>query len=251
MSLNATVNFLYWMPMEDNLEAGIVVNTLETTLTKGKIIDFGFEYKPAFTVGIGYGLERDNWDFSADYTHLRSTMKISPKLSLGEHISPLLLMPQITGTNNYDSLKETWHLTFDFIDAALSRSYFNGTQLTFKYFLGLRGAWIYQNLKSQFGSLGNTVRGVSTGNGIVDSTLKSDSWAVGPRTGFNGNWIIGKGARLYGNGAIDLLFTRYQLNRLETSTLLNFTYQMSENQINTLRTHIDLELGLGWGFHFW
>lgn len=251
MSLNAAASFLYWMPMEDNLEAGVIINTNEATLTKGQVTDFGFEYKPAFKVGLGYGLERDNWDFFTEYTRLRSTMKISPKISNGEHISPILLMPQITGTNNYDSLKEKWHLTLDFLDAALSRSYLNGSQLAFKYSFGIRGGWISQNLKSQFGSIGNTVRGVTTASGIVDSTLKSDSWAVGPRVGLNGNWRLGGGARVYGNGAADLLFTRYQLSRQESSTLLNFTYKMNEKQINTLRAHIDLELGLGWGSHFW
>jgi len=249
-SLNTNFSFLYWMPMEDNLEPGVMIDTNSATLTKGEIIDFDFEYKPGFNIGISYGLERDHWDFSANYTRLRSEMKTTPNITAGNHISPIILMPQIAGTNNYNSVTEKWHLTLDFIDAGLSRSYFNGTQLTFRYFLGARGAWIYQNLNCQFGSVGNSVRGISTSNGVVDSTLKSNSWAVGPRIGLNGNWMVGNGLRFYGNGGADLLFTRYDLNREESSTLLNFTYKMNEKQINTLRTHLDLELGLGWGSHF-
>jgi hypothetical protein len=249
-SLNTELSFLYWMPMEENLEPGVIIDTTAPTATKGDVIDFDFQYKPGFKVGLGFGFEYDNWDFSALYTRLRSTMKTEPNVAAGRHISPLLLMPQITDDNNYDSLNEKWHLTLDFLDALLSRSYFNGTQLAFCYFFGVRGAWIYQNLINQFGSVGNTVRGISTANGIVDSNLVSDSWAVGPRAGLNGNWKIGKGARIYGNGAADLLFTRYRLSRKESSTLLDFTYDISKKEINCLRAHIDLELGLGWGSHF-
>lgn len=249
-SLNGEISFLYWMPMEDNLEAGAIINTSEATTTQGEILNFNFDYKPGFKVGIGYGLESDHWEFSSEYLRLHSTMTTTPNLSQGEHISPIILMPQISGTNSYDSLQETWHLTLDVLDAFLSRSYFNGTQLTFDYFFGIRGAWIYQNVISQFGSIGNTVREISTASGLVDSTLKSDSWAVGPRVGLQGNWILGKGIRIYGNGAADLLFTRYSLSRKEFSSLLNLTYNISQKMINTLRTHLDLELGFGWGTHF-
>lgn len=249
-SLNADLSFLYWMPMEENLEPGVILDTSAPSLTKGEIIDFDFQYKPGLKVGLGFAMEYDNWNLSAEYTRLRSRMKMRPQLSSSEHISPIILMPQITGTNNYDSLEEKWRLTLDVIDAYLSRSYFNGTQLSFSYFFGVRGAWIYQSLINQFGSIGNSVRGTSTSNGIVDSTLTSDSWAVGPRVGLDGQWMMDRGVRLYGNGGVDLLFTRYHLSRKEFSTLLNFTYQMSEKGINTLRGHLDLELGLGWGSHF-
>lgn len=249
-SLDADLSFLYWMPMEENLEPAVILNTAAATTTKGKIVDFNFQYKPGFKVGLGFAMEYDNWNLSAEYTRLRAQMEMTPHLAAGEHFSPILLMPQIAGTNNYDSLREKWTLTLDIIDAYLSRSYFNGTQLSFSYFLGVRGAWIYQNLVNQFGSIGNSVRSVSTSNGIVDSTLKSDSWAVGPRVALDGRWMMSEKIRLYGNGGVDLLFTRYKLSRQESSTLLNLTYQMSEKGINTLRAHLDLELGLGWGSHF-
>jgi hypothetical protein len=249
-SLDTTGTFLYWMPMEENLEPGILLNTSSSTLTKGEVVDFSFSFTPAFKLGLGFGMEEDQWVFMMEYTRLRSSMKTSPNVPAGDAISPILLMPQITGSNNYNSVQQRWHLTFDFVDACLSRSYFNGTQLSFCYFFGVRGAWIYQSLVNQFGSIGNTVRGISTSMGIIDSTLKSDSWAVGPRVGLNGNWHLGKGARIYGNGAADLLFTRYKISREESSTFLGLTYDVNQRQINTLRAHIDLELGLGWGSHF-
>jgi len=250
-SLDANLSFLYWMPMEDNLEPGVILNTTQATSTKGKVIDFDFEYKPGLKVGIGFDMTYDNWKACSEYTRLHSHMQINPSIPFGEHISPIILSPQITSTNNYDSVVERWNLTLDFLDLFLSRSYFNGKHLTFSYGFGLRGAWIYQSLINQFGSIGNSVRGVSTLNGIVDSTLKSDSWALGPRVTLNGNWMICNGIRVYGNSGIDLLFSRYKLSRKEFSTMSNFTYTLKELGLNTLKTHLDLEVGLGWGTHFW
>jgi hypothetical protein len=249
-SLDAQLSFLYWLPTEDNLEPSVLLNTHSSTEIKGDVTLFAFSYKPAFQLGIGYKTEEDNWRWMATYTRLRSTMHNSPNVPAGEHLSPILLMPQITGTNNYDELNQKWNLTLDFLDLMLSRAYYSGKELKCTYFFGLRGAWISQVMHNQFISLGNIVRGVSTPAANVVSSQQSNSWAVGPSTGIEGRWDITKKGRFFGSCTFDLLFTHYLLKRVDSSSLLNLSYQIQEQNINTLRAHIDLELGLGWGSHF-
>ena len=239
-SLYTDVSFLYWMPMEDNLEPAIRLSSSDITASKGTVIDFDFQYKPAFKVAMGFETEYDNWDFFAEYTRLRSFMKTNSSTNTGQSLSPILLMPQITGDTTYSFVDEKWRLTLDFLDIALSRSYFSGEHLTFCYFYGARGAWIYQNLSQQF----------SNPTAIVNSSSTTYSWAAGPRVGLNGHWNATQKGRLYGNGAADLLFTRYDARREESSNS-NPGYRFREGSINTLRAHLELELGIGWGSHFW
>jgi len=141
----------------------------------------------------------------------------------------------------YKSVSQKWELDMDLIDLDLGRWYYVGTKLTFRPSLGLRAALIKQDVDMQYTSTTNTLK--------IDSETKS--WGLGPKVALDANWNIGCGFRVYGNGEADLLYTRYttlssHLTNTDHAAFASNVYDTQDN-VGTVRSHIELETGLGWG----
>ncbi len=113
-------------------------------------------------------------------------------------------------SGNHDSHK------FSYNDAHLgfSRPFYFGKSLTADFSTALRGLWISDEFEGH-----------------------QKSWAVGPRFGFDSNWLLGSGFRLIGDMSQSVLYTRY-------------TERKGSNDYNTLRAVTETSLGLGWGSYF-
>ena len=164
----------------------------------------------------------------------------------------------------------------DLADLMTGREYYVGTKFVFKPSFGLRGAFIRQKLIDSFAGL----PGAGGSGGLHsqtdapafggDTTLSIDgisqfwnrSWAVGPKMGLDISWKLGSGFRAIGNGSADILYTRY--NGLKNNSFVHFTFtdgmadyytvttlRTKQKNLGLLRTHLDLELGFGWGMYFY
>jgi hypothetical protein len=125
----------------------------------------------------------------------------------------------------------------------LGRWYYLGTQLTVRPSIGARVAWIYQKRGAQYTNV------LNPGNFAINSQENSNSSGIGPRFALDTNWMIGSGFRFFGNSEFDVLFTRYYRDSHGTvnnpGTVL-ILYKKSSD-VRELRTHLDLEWGMGWG----
>ncbi len=106
---------------------------------------------------------------------------------------------------------------YSYNDAHLGfcRPFYLGKMLTADFSTSLRGLWVSDQFKSDH----------------------QKSWAVGPRFGFDSNWLLGSGFRLMGDLAQSVLYTRY-------------TQRPGADGYNTLRSVTESSLGLGWGSYF-
>jgi hypothetical protein len=290
--------FLYWQAREENLELGLISrNDPEGMITGGdspfnttysnkmKVINPHFTYRPGFKVALGANLDYDNWDARAEYTWFHSNISTGinplPRNTAtaippnGQYLYPI---QGAAGSIQFDGTPfffqdghQSWNLKMDFLDVSLARSYYWGTKLTLRPFFGARGAWIRQHLNTVLNGnnlyeIADLVTDVS--NGYDKATLGnvSTSWGVGPRAGFESNWLLGYGTRLIGNGSADILYTRYSLRTSEQLANQNSpsTWNQTDfgiespidsnvsvsQEIDLLRTHAEFELGLGWGSYF-
>lgn len=267
----ATGSFIFWQLSQDNMDVAFADNQsnadyITNNQLNGHLVQMDFDYKPGFKVGLGVNFDRDDWDAYADYTRIRASNTTSTNgLSLpsGE-AAPLLPTwghPYVLQTNAYNTASEHWECHLDFADLNLSRVYYVGTQLTFRSFFGARAAWIRQHVHAQYVNLSYSN---STGSfvevpGVQDVYQRNHSWAVGPRVGVNTNWLVGQGIRFFGNANADVLYTKYKLQNKTTFVVRNAvgSYEPGQNlfavdseHVKALRTHLDLELGLGWGSYF-
>jgi hypothetical protein len=205
-----------------------------------------FDYKPGFKVGMGGYFDHDNWDMHAEYTwfhNSQSTSEEAPSdITLGQ-ILPMWGFPDSMLTE-YSSVSSDWDLKMDIAELDLGRSYYVGTKLTFRPNFGVRAAWIRQTADLEYAASAE----FEAGPEVTDISEKSSSWAVGAKTGLDTNWYIGSGFRVFGCGEADLLFTRYTtLSFSEEHTDVTSNVNVKQKSLNTVKPHLDLELGFGWG----
>jgi hypothetical protein len=265
-----TASFIYWQLVQDNMEVAFVDKLSNAKYlanqVRGKPSQMNFDYKPGFKVGLGMNLDLDYWDVYADYTMLHAKNHAStnsPTLPKGG-IGPLFPTgghPSVVPTNVYNGASENWRSNLDLVNLDLGRSYFVGTQLTFRPFFGMRGAFITQNTHYTYvnHSFISAIEPFEV-PGVMNVFNRAHSWGVGPRVGLNTDWMLGLGIRFFGNANVDVLYTKYKVKNnatfIATTTVDgvaaegdNFFFK-SISKAPTLRTHLDLELGLGWGSYF-
>lgn len=244
--LYVSASFTYWQPIQSNMEICVVGTGSDETFT-GSVENFNADFEPGFKVGVGMNFDHDSWDTQMVYTWFRGNTHESVTAGEDEVILPLWTSPVdlISNGIEFGSASESWKLHMDLLDWELARSYYVGRKLTFRPFIAVRGAWIRQNLNVSYESpLVQTSASL-----FVDK--KSHSWAVGPRMGIATNWIFCDDFRIFGNGAADILFTRYtSLKSVDTHVGRSTTeFVIRQHDYNAIRTHLELELGLGWGMY--
>lgn len=242
----ANASFIYWQPLQENLELCFVTDTTSTNFLDGKFVNMDFDYKPGFKVGLGMNFDHDNWDTCLEYTWFHGSHKQSA--SVDTQTQAILAMRghlEVTDFTTYASANEKWRLNMDFLDLDLGRTYYVGTKLMFRSAFGARGAWIRQKLKANYAT------------DLLDTasvSQRANSWAVGPRASLCSNWVIGEGFRLFGNGAADILYTRYTSLK-ESSSFVSAAgvtqdaISASQGKLGYLRPHLEMQLGLGWGMY--
>lgn len=259
-----TATFTYWQASQDNMELGTKLNVTDVSsdpaVTSQQYLDMNFGFKPGFKVALGMNFDHDNWDSQVVYAWFRGTSESTTTLDASN--TNFFILPNFGGevvdaNDRFTSAKETWRLHMDLLDWELARSYYNGTSLTFRPFVALRGAWIREYM-TETSTGTNAV--TNPGSRELVARAKANSWAVGPRVGIATNWLLGEGFRLFGNGAGDILYTRYtslgeksQETGILTATNLPIAPTLSyysQRDLGLLRPHLELELGFGWGTYF-
>jgi len=251
-------SFLYWMAMEGGLDLIAVEDTVPSDPVHVSLAQMKYKYKPGFKAGIGLNFDTDDWDGWVEYTNFHS--HTNRRISVGS--SPSLIIIPVISTGGvapnfaYTFVNEKWALKLNIGEAAVSRWYYVGQNLVFNTSFGGRGAWISQKLRFHLENPNGSILGsnITPPGTISNFTYSSSSWGAGPEVGLNTEWNMGGGFRLFGNGELDILFTRYNRRAHLNSNMivvssLNDEY-VTEKKINTLRTHVDLEMGLAWGWYF-
>lgn len=248
-------SFIYWQVAGENLELGINDHNAgsddedaSVTPMLGNVVNMDFKFKPGFQVGLGVDFGCDNWDGYAEYTYFRSKDTVSQAAYTAGQVHSFWVSPGILldeSAPNFLRGAAKWRADFDFVDATVGRWYYSGKKLTFHPFFGLRAAFIRQRYGTTF---------VDSFGTVSMTHDKTHSWGVGPRTGVDGNWSIGRGFRFYGNGAADVLYTSYKIASTQTGVAAEEAgtkfIDVTQDTIGYLRTHIDLELGAGWDKYF-
>jgi hypothetical protein len=271
-----SASYIYWQALEENIEIGLIsqnnpegtpapTDTPFTTsyLNNMTLTNPNFTYRPGFKFGIGIKLGWDGWDGFAEYTSFHgstgsgvtpltrnSNSTLPPN---GQYLYPIQGEP--SSNSYYQDANQSWSLKMDFLDISMGRSYYSGTKLTMHPFFGARGAWIRQDLVTTY--TGSTNYSTTSGHLQAEFYNSSIAWGLGPRAGFESNWLLGYGVRLMGNGSADVLYTRYETRKNDQTANLSTVAgnPILENAavaqtVDYLRTHADLEMGFGWASYF-
>lgn len=261
-------SFTYWFAGEEGLPLavnGVLNNDGEFFPINTGTLFQSSDYKPGFKVGVGVAGCQE-WMLHAEYTWFRARNHTTS----GAPLSATLLA---AGTNTSGSavwdpggwflqapygpaLSSTWRLAMDLIDAIAGRPFCQGRCLTLSPFGGLRAALIRQSITITLTE--STALGFESFNfsppQLISSRNHSNSWAIGPRAGCEGQWLLPRGFRLEGALALSLLYTRYtsvKHSEAPVSTTYNAgPYTAFYRDYNCLRPELDLGVGFGWESSF-
>jgi Legionella pneumophila major outer membrane protein precursor len=272
-----SASYLYWQSWVDNLAFAFVNNNpLSETVTpgiQGEYKEMTFRFRPGFKVGLGANLERDDWDGYTEYTRFRG----NHTASTDGNGSPANLAPIYATIGNsflqnlftngggaYSTAASRYRNDLDFVDAEIGRTYYVGKQLVFHPAFGARAAWILQSLHVDYNY--PAVNPFMDDQSIIFSSTRTDvniyqrvhSWGIGPRIGLEMDWMAGYGIRIMGSGYLDILYTRYHLQDktaviqlAQNPSILvrpgTVTTHTDKERMWALRTHLDMEMGFGWG----
>jgi hypothetical protein len=261
-----TASFLYYYASEGGLDLAnssmLALNVTDTAYVtvataNSQVLFQDFKYAPGFQVGIGMNF--CEWCLLGEYTWIRNTTHTSagprtpdPDTGPGvwimnnwfQQLSPL------GQTMSATDISSKWHLAMDIADLTAGRPFYEGRNVMISPFLGIRGAWIRQNVKIGI-SVPELVLATS---GKIYSYNSSHSWGIGPRLGFKGYCLLGKQFRLQGSAGASLLFTEYtHVRHIEDEAQSSAPVPVLRTSLsskNFLRPQADVGLGLGWGSHF-
>jgi hypothetical protein len=238
----ASADFIYWQPMQENLDLGITLPTDPTT-TKGNVLHMDFEFKPGFKVGLGMHFDHDDWGLFAEYTWLHMSETKSHTPPTGTTLYPIW-STDLQSSTSRTKIAGTWYLGTNLFDLALGRPYYVGTKLVFKPSVGLRGIWMDQKMyvTNTYGS----------GTSEYDYThAKQDTWGIAPRVTFDADYLLGCGFRLLGKSAFSLGYQYFKSSLKEnTHTTLTTLRANLHSKVEHITINPEVGVGFGWGTYF-
>jgi hypothetical protein len=262
------ISFIYWQMSQDNMEYALSATSSLTqyeqpnTQIKGNFVEQHFKYKPGFKLGLGMNLDTDSWDIYGEYTRIHGSDHSNTNGTASGLVFSTFLHPLVVGSNAFNSASSSWTSKLDIGDVEIARSYYVGNSLTFRPAFGARAAWIQQIEHAQYRNTSNSLAGTAANGvgitvtpvlGTANSYFRTHSWALGPRAGLTTNWMLGQGIRMVGSAYGDILYTKYKLQAkslfVQNSNGI-ITSWISKTHVGLIRTHLDLEMGFGWGSYF-
>jgi hypothetical protein len=252
--VSATASYLYWYAGEQGMDlavSGIFSGgSVQFPPSQGSVVFQDFKYTSGFKVGLSAEVcSSDLWTLSLDYTYLRPSTHTHAS-SLSPNVNTLTSWFAQTSSSGQSlgvtSLSSDWHMGLDLLDLALIRPFYEGKKWVVSPFVGLRAAWIRQSLHLEINQPLN-----ASINSAVSKNL-SQSWAIGPRVGLGGRFLLGYGLRFDGKLGTSLLFTQYTHVKHEEDPvfLANTPVAYGLSDYNCLRPMMEMGLGFGWGTYF-
>ncbi len=246
-NFNAFASFIYWHVSQESMETAIINHSLTPSGSNASqatpLPDFN--YKPGFKVGFGFDTNYDDWTGWVEYTWLHQSITSTNTTS---NETPYSTSPWLSLGSETTGIHSKWKMHLDMLDAAFSRPYYEGTQISISPYAGMRALWIRQNFNLF------VQNPPSDPNQPTLSKNQSHSWAIGPMLGTIGHWMLGMGFRFEGKASGSLLYTQYtHLRSYQAATQTGGVYNSSMRSFhnyNVLRPTAELGVGLGWGSYF-
>ncbi len=249
-----TGDYLYWAWQQDSLKVAELVPSEEALGGSQKTMFINPGYASGFQVGLGFNMPgMDNWNLYSKYTWYRN----SGSKTVANDVDHLFIaVTPLEGPSYfYDGVfNSKARMHFDAVDLLLKRPFYFGRKLTANFGAGLTALWITQKFTSVIDALRSTTDDFEISDDLVATIeQKQTSWGLGPKFGFESNWMLGWGFEIMANLSTSLLYTRYEVNGLVSETVDAVPFSIPINNLDgygTIRPITEAFLGMGWGMGF-
>ncbi|MBS0650420.1 MAG: hypothetical protein JSR93_04595 [Verrucomicrobia bacterium] len=251
-------DFLYWRAEMDNIEFAVSSTSPNdadvgemSQMTGGKWLDIDFEWGPGFRVGIGYDTPYDCWDLFLSWTRFNhSSSGHAHQPSGGGLAATWFTFATLLGIN-CEKASGHWDLNYNTLDLMLSRTFFVSRALTLRPGLGIRGAWIDQDMRYHYSGVDYIfLHGFGAPLGPEKVKLSNDYHALGILAGLGLDYCFNRHWSIYGNLAGSLLYGTFEVHEHLKTKGINLysrhvSYQFSEDR-DRLKTNVEMGIGLKW-----
>lgn len=222
-----TTEYLLWRTRQEGMEFATVKK-------------INFEFNSGFRVGLGVHMPHDGWDIYVNYT------RFVPEHSNSAHGSfyPLFLF-QGTGPQG-TSVTEAhahWEIEFQNVDVEIGRVYYIAKTLTFRPFVGMKGAWINQHAHIHYQG------GYIPAGQTYRTHFMNDFKGAGPLIGIESNWQLGDGFSLFGDLAAALVVGHFH-NKQEQHQLGGAEVVDLDSRFNLVSPFLQMVAGVAWDRNF-
>lgn len=250
-----TGDYIWWDWVQDNAMSvgfnGLTGGSLSFDATPANITP---GYASGFQVGMGFNMHgMDDWNFYGEYTWYKNSGSRSNVVDF----------TSAAGLSSVDmTASADIHIKYSNADFLLQRPFYFGKKLTANFYTGLRALWITRNGSASAAGTFDILDGAIASVGAVsfNATNKVSSWALGPKFGFDANWLLGYGFKFLSNISTSVLYTRYTENSTVSSVgditafaatpSITSSSTLGISNYGTLRPTLEAYLGLGWGSFF-
>lgn len=181
-----------------------------------------FDWNFGVRTGLGYRFAGDRWDTRLYYTWFQTQGKDSSRASTtNANITSAFLGEWLTFGFASSAGRIHWHILLNTVDWELGRDCSISQGLSFRPYLGLKGAWVHQMVRSHWIS---TVlsHGISTKYKATEN-LKNNFWGVGPKGGVSTNWLLGSvkthSFNLFADASVALLGGQWILKDIQKTSM--------------------------------
>lgn len=237
-----SLDFLYWESLQRGLDYALKNQNTQSNQQLSTYAPHP-RWEPAFRVGIGTHLPRDHWDLALTYTFFQTESEnavdhtFNTSSTPGPGLLAVWLCPTSFAGNGvgvrFERATADWTLRAQYVDCALSRSFYAGSQLSMTPGFGMRMAWIHQHYDLVYSS-GNTITsalgGLST---VLSSEIQmrnlSNNW--GPFFSFSSRFRFGGRWDLFGAVSGAVLASRFRVERKEADFYTNTSGGLQQEYI--------------------
>ncbi|NGX33951.1 MAG: hypothetical protein K1060chlam1_00295 [Candidatus Anoxychlamydiales bacterium] len=248
-------NLIIWTAKEVGADVWAEVIVSGSTATND-LLEVNFGWDPGFRVGVGYGMKHDQWETQVYYTSFHTRGKDNISSEPGTVHSTFLGNFYVDNADGaglsgpaYQKASIDWTIHFNMFDWELGRNYWISKSLALHPFLGIKGGWINQSIRSNWQN--PNLSGADFFN-IGTENLKNNYWGIGPGAGINTKWNLYSGQSqfyLFGDFSGALMWGHWSFNDVfqnDISQQVSVDLQNINSGASMLRTF----MGFGWNANF-
>lgn len=151
VGIQVSGDFLYWISNQDavwmgTLEGPPAFLSGSNVFSDVRVLNQKFEFDPGFRVAAAYFWEQKAWQTQASWTRYRTTSSTQHGVAPNEWLMSSWGFASQVNLFTILNMQQTWKLHYDVVDVALISQNFNYRKCSFSPTVGMRGAWIKQEI---------------------------------------------------------------------------------------------------------
>ncbi len=230
---------LYWQAEEGGLDYAIKSPSMSRLAPHAKIEHPDFDWDFGFKLGLGYRVAHDRWAIDLQFTSFQTHTDAEKKTE--DVFFPVWQKPVSSIVTFAKEVKMHWRLHLGLLDLMLCKSFYATPTLILTPEWGLRTGWIRQKFNLEY-------RGGNQEDVLL--RMKNKYWGLGLKWGLKGEWQLGQGFSLFGEGAASILYGEFYIHQDEDTLATKVKILGIHNIFRRAAPILEMLAGMRWQRYF-